>query len=69
MTFPGNCPNCNVPGETRMVAVGNLSLVSFNVSDIPFFKEVIIMATNCDTCGYRSNEVKGLFGYCNINIK
>ena len=27
--------------------------------DIPYFKEVIIMATNCDQCGYRSNEVKG----------
>lgn len=26
--------------------------------DIPFFKEVLIMATTCDQCGYRSNEVK-----------
>lgn len=26
--------------------------------DIPFFKEVLIMATACDRCGYRSNEVK-----------
>jgi zinc finger protein len=25
---------------------------------IPFFKEVTIMAVACDHCGYRSNEVK-----------
>ena len=30
----------------------------FLVSEIPYFKEVLIMATNCDTCGYRTNEVK-----------
>ena len=27
-------------------------------TDIPHFKQVIIMATICDYCGYRSNEVK-----------
>ncbi|XP_026746132.1 zinc finger protein ZPR1-like [Trichoplusia ni] len=27
-------------------------------SDIPHFKEVIIMATSCDYCGHRTNEVK-----------
>lgn len=26
--------------------------------DIPHFKEVIIMATTCDSCGNRTNEVK-----------
>jgi hypothetical protein len=26
--------------------------------DIPFFKEVIIMAASCDSCGYRTSEVK-----------
>ena len=25
---------------------------------IPHFKEVTVMALTCDTCGYRSNEVK-----------
>ena len=29
------------------------------LSDIPFFKEVVIMATTCDVCGFRENEVKG----------
>ena len=27
--------------------------------DIPFFKEVVLMATTCDACGLRENEVKG----------
>lgn len=26
--------------------------------DIPHFKEVVIMSTTCDSCGYKSNEVK-----------
>jgi zinc finger protein ZPR1 len=29
-----------------------------HIVDIPFFKETIIMATTCDACGYKSNEVK-----------
>lgn len=27
-------------------------------ADIPFFKEVVIMATHCDECGYKTNDVK-----------
>ncbi|KAJ2726337.1 nucleolar zinc-finger protein [Coemansia sp. Benny D115] len=47
LTFPSNCSSCNVPCETRMQMV-----------DIPHFQEVIIMSTSCDSCGYKSNEVK-----------
>ncbi|XP_031573662.1 zinc finger protein ZPR1-like isoform X2 [Actinia tenebrosa] len=47
ITIPTNCTSCNAPSETRM------KLVS-----IPHFKEVIIMALTCDTCGFKSNEVK-----------
>ena len=46
-TFGGNCSRCNAPCETKM-----------HMLDIPHFKEVIIMATVCDSCGYKSNEVK-----------
>jgi len=46
-TFPSNCSTCRVPCDTRM-----------HVIDIPYFKEVIIMSTSCDSCGYKSNEVK-----------
>ncbi|XP_063167133.1 zinc finger protein ZPR1 isoform X2 [Candoia aspera] len=45
--FSTNCPECNAPAGTNMKLV-----------QIPHFKEVIIMATNCDSCGHRTNEVK-----------
>lgn len=47
LTFGTNCPECNTPASTNMKLV-----------QIPHFKEVIIMATNCDSCGHRTNEVK-----------
>ncbi|XP_048588478.1 zinc finger protein ZPR1 [Nematostella vectensis] len=45
--FQTNCNSCQAPTETRMKFVS-----------IPHFKEVIIMATVCDACGNRTNEVK-----------
>ncbi|XP_062271787.1 zinc finger protein ZPR1 [Scomber scombrus] len=47
LMFDTNCPECNAPASTNMKLV-----------QIPHFKEVIIMATNCDSCGHRTNEVK-----------
>ncbi|XP_008211218.1 zinc finger protein ZPR1 [Nasonia vitripennis] len=47
MTFPTNCPECNSPCQTNM-----------KMTKIPYFKEVVIMATVCDTCGHKTNEVK-----------
>ncbi|XP_067826922.1 zinc finger protein ZPR1 [Heptranchias perlo] len=47
LQFGTNCPECNAPAETNMKLV-----------QIPHFKEVIIMATNCEACGHRTNEVK-----------
>lgn len=46
-TFSATCSSCFKPCETHMKTV-----------DIPHFKEVIIMSTVCDHCGYKSNEVK-----------
>ncbi|ORY85615.1 ZPR1 zinc-finger domain-domain-containing protein [Protomyces lactucae-debilis] len=46
-TFPASCPSCARPCDTHMKLV-----------DIPHFKEVVIMSTACDGCGYKSNEVK-----------
>lgn len=48
MRFPVDCFNCSAAGETLMCT-----------TDIPFFKEVIIMSFNCDECGWRNVEVKG----------
>lgn len=47
LVFSTNCPECNAPSSTNMKLV-----------EIPHFKEVVIMATNCDSCGHRTNEVK-----------
>uniref|UniRef100_A0A480TX95 Zinc finger protein 259 n=1 Tax=Sus scrofa TaxID=9823 RepID=A0A480TX95_PIG len=49
LQFNTNCPECNAPAQTNMKLV-----------QIPHFKEVIIMATNCENCGHRTNEVGGL---------
>ena len=47
MHFPAQCSSCRQPSETRM-----------HMLDIPYFKQVVIMSTNCEHCGYKSNEVK-----------
>ncbi|XP_070621862.1 zinc finger protein ZPR1 isoform X2 [Erythrolamprus reginae] len=47
LQFNTNCPECNAPASTNMKLV-----------QIPHFKEVVIMATTCDACGHRTNEVK-----------
>ena len=48
MRFPQACFNCSAPGECRMC-----------VTDVPHFKEVILMAFACDECGWKDVEVKG----------
>ncbi|KAL7745459.1 hypothetical protein ACLKA6_015465 [Drosophila palustris] len=47
LQFATNCPNCTVPCETNM-----------KMTNIPHFKEVVIMATVCSSCGHKTNEVK-----------
>ncbi|KAF9620530.1 hypothetical protein IFM89_013151 [Coptis chinensis] len=47
MTFPSTCGLCGIPCETRMF-----------VTKIPYFREVIVMASTCDGCGDRSSELK-----------
>ncbi|CCF56706.1 hypothetical protein KAFR_0B04100 [Kazachstania africana CBS 2517] len=46
-TFTASCPSCMQSCDTHMKPV-----------NIPHFKEVIIMSTVCEHCGYKSNEVK-----------
>jgi len=46
-SFPATCPGCTLSCATNMKMV-----------NIPHFKQVILMSTVCDHCGYRSNEVK-----------
>ncbi|CAI9722530.1 zinc finger protein ZPR1 [Octopus vulgaris] len=47
LSFEINCPNCNAMCSTNMKLI-----------NIPHFKEVVIMATSCEQCGHRDNEVK-----------
>lgn len=47
LTFPTNCHKCGADCQTNM-----------KMTTIPHFKDVVIMATVCDHCGYRTNEVK-----------
>lgn len=47
MAFPVSCHACAAPGETRMC-----------VTDVPHFREIIIMAFSCEQCGHRDVEVK-----------
>jgi zinc finger protein len=46
--FETQCPHCHILSETDMCVV-----------DIPHFKEVIIMSMVCESCGFKSNEIKG----------
>lgn len=58
MEFQTNCSECRAPCMTNMKLV-----------EIPHFKEVILMATNCDSCGHRTNEIKGGGGFEEKGIK
>src|SRR6266536_4212437 len=46
-SFPATCPGCTRHCVTHMKMV-----------EMPHFKQVVIMSTVCEHCGYRSNEVK-----------
>lgn len=46
-SFPASCPGCTMSCTTNMKMV-----------NIPHFKQVVLMSTVCEHCGYRSNEVK-----------
>lgn len=58
LRFATNCPNCGVPCDTNM-----------KVTSIPHFKEVVIMATICDSCGVKTNEVKSGGGIEDKGVK
>lgn len=47
MIFPEECYNCHKMGECRMV-----------LTNIPHFKEVVVMAFACNFCGFKTNEIK-----------
>ncbi|CAM9328873.1 unnamed protein product [Ectocarpus sp. 12 AP-2014] len=46
--LPDSCPACGAPGHSLTC-----------LAEIPHFKEIVIMAFNCESCGFKSSEVKG----------
>merc|ERR1711912_68067 len=52
ISIPTTCPACGAPAQAN-----------FKQVNIPFFKEIIIMANVCDECGEKSNEVKSGMGF------
>lgn len=56
--LPTNCYACNAPCVTNM-----------KLTHIPHFKDVVIMATTCDACGHKTNEVKTSSGIESLGIK
>lgn len=58
LQFQTLCPECKSPCETNM-----------KVTSIPHFKDVVIMATVCDACGSRTNEVKSGGGIEDKGVK
>jgi len=65
LVFPGSCSSCSRPLDTLMKKV---NIPHFKVRDrvdcflrhlrAYILKDIFIMSTNCDACGYRDNEVK-----------
>ncbi|XP_052902964.1 zinc finger protein ZPR1 isoform X2 [Anopheles moucheti] len=58
LQFQTDCPECAAACDTNM-----------KVTTIPHFKEVVIMATVCDNCGLRTNEVKPGGGIEELGVK
>merc|ERR1711976_875922 len=52
ISIPTTCPACGAPAQAN-----------FKQVNIPFFKEIIIMANLCDECGEKSNEIKAGMGF------
>lgn len=47
ITMQSLCANCHKQGETRMM-----------LTNIPFFKDVLVVSFQCDECGYKNNEIQ-----------
>ena len=47
LMFPGHCPTCMAPCVQKMFA-----------TSLKYFTDIVVMAMNCDHCGFKSNEVK-----------
>ena len=58
LSFATSCPNCSRDCDTNMKKVA-----------VPYFKEVLLMATNCEVCGYKTNEVRPTKGISDKGVR
>lgn len=58
LQFQTDCSSCKSKCDTNM-----------KLTNIPHFKEVVIMSTHCDVCGARTNEVKSGGGIEDQGVK
>lgn len=70
ISLPSNCPSCCAPGEslTALTDIPHFKEVIFLINEFEIllqhelnvgYCQVIIMAFNCTSCGYRNSEVRG----------
>lgn len=57
-SFQNNCPNCNGICETNM-----------KITEIPYFKKIVLMCSSCESCGIKSAEVKSGAGIEEKGVK
>lgn len=58
LSFTTSCPSCSRDCETNMKKV-----------EVPYFKEVLLMATSCEVCGYKTNEVRPTKGISEKGVR
>eukprot|EP00461_Guttulinopsis_vulgaris_P007549 UN07598 len=56
--LPQSCPGCRRNAQTKMCII-----------EVPYFGETIVMATTCDSCGYKSTDVRTAQSYGEKGIK
>ncbi|CAG0899414.1 unnamed protein product [Darwinula stevensoni] len=70
--YPSEDDTCNRDGEneTSNASISKEQMEgASNESDVPHFKQVVIMATNCNACGHRTNEVKSGSGISEKGVR
>jgi hypothetical protein len=63
--LPAHCAACSRPGHFSNLSFSEICSHVFFLGEmkmllttIPFFRDVLLMAFNCQFCGHKSNEVK-----------
>ncbi|XP_015785274.1 zinc finger protein ZPR1 [Tetranychus urticae] len=55
--------------RTNCYSCGAICFTNMKLTNIPHFKDVILMATNCEACGYKTTEIKSGQGISEKGVK